>query len=392
MKVYYLTTNSGLRTLFSVLDAVFRSSPGPQATIRRPRKILLANGAHIGDVVISTAVVGIIKSIYPECEIGFVSGSWSRFLLEGNPSVNHIHTVDHWFFNRANISLLKKMMRHYMTARSALESISSVEYDVAIELHSYFWDMIPLLYRASIPIRIGYSSGGFRGLLTHPVEFQPDKLHESEYQARLLLKIDVALNQLRHPQPFLPRTSGIVQSQESALDTVVGQGEYSVIHAGAGNQSKLWPVDNWRNLAATLSKLGRRIVFTGIGPEETMLAQLISKGIPNCSIACGNLTGKEFVEVIRNAEIVYSLDTSAGHIAGAVSTPCVSICSGVTDLTRWVPRGRNMSPLTRQVPCSPCGLRLGCETMECIRTVRWENVFDAGERLLQDVLKLPNYE
>jgi len=62
------------------------STGGPAAS-RTPRRILVANTAHLGDLVLATSVLPALKSAHPEAEIGFLCGGWNQPLAEGHPLV-----------------------------------------------------------------------------------------------------------------------------------------------------------------------------------------------------------------------------------------------------------------------------------------------------------------
>src|SRR5690242_12990512 len=76
----------------------------PPELLLNPKRILVVNGAHVGDVVMSTAVLGALRSAYPASEIGFVAGSWSKMVVTNHPMVDFVHVVDHWKMNRSRRS------------------------------------------------------------------------------------------------------------------------------------------------------------------------------------------------------------------------------------------------------------------------------------------------
>ena len=92
------------------------STGGPAAS-RTPRRILVANTAHLGDLVLATSVLPALKSAHPEAEIGFLCGGWNQPLAEGHPLVASVHSIDHWLQNRGGESLVRKLVR-YLRIRS----------------------------------------------------------------------------------------------------------------------------------------------------------------------------------------------------------------------------------------------------------------------------------
>jgi len=387
MQGRYLIRNRKWNLLFRVVDFALEKClrEGERRGIREPGKLLLANGAHLGDVIISTSMLPVIKSAFPDVEIGFLTGSWSAAVVTDHPLVDRVHIIDHWWHSRSSRGWGGKAVRYLRTRSRALREIRSVGYDVAIDLYSFFPNMIPVLWQAGIPIRIGYVSGGFGPMLTHQVFFYQDGRHESEYQADLLQQLPIDDKHFEKQRSTLtPATDGAVAEVRGLLsvDSLEGY-PYRVLHMGSsGSPLREWPLRSWRIMAERLLSDGHTLVFTGIGDLEKRNIEAVIEGKTRCIDACGTLRWEGFVEILRHAEIVYSIETSAGHIAAAAETPCVSIYGAVHDVNRWRPRGKYSELVTNPVPCAPCFLKHGCEGMECIRDVPPDRVYEAGEKLL----------
>ena len=80
-----------LLTDFLCLLTSFIFHPKP---IKRFNKILIANPSHLGDLVISSFLVDILKSNYPKLEIDFLCGSWGKDLLGANQNISNIFVID----------------------------------------------------------------------------------------------------------------------------------------------------------------------------------------------------------------------------------------------------------------------------------------------------------
>ncbi|MEW6488308.1 MAG: glycosyltransferase family 9 protein [Thermodesulfobacteriota bacterium] len=383
----YLIQNPTWNAVFRAMDGLLAACLGqPRATrIGPPRRILLSNGAHLGDVVISTAVLPVLRSAFPEAEIGFLAGSWSEPVLRGHPLVARTHRVDHWRAIREPMAPAAKLRRYLSTRRRALAELRAARYDVAVELYSYFPNQIALLWQAGIPVRVGYASSGFGPLLTHALPFEHKGLHEAQYQLRLLEVLPLPAGSperlamvLRDP---LPEGVADVSRVLEALPRPFAP--YRVLHMGtSGSRRREWPPERWRVLAERLVAQGCQLLFTGLGEHEAQLAREAARGLPGCANACDRLGWEGFLAALRGAEVVYSAETSAGHIAAAYGVPVVTIRGAMHDPARWSPRGEACAVATHPVPCAPCHRREGCEGMECLREVSPEAAHRAGEALL----------
>lgn len=315
----YLVRQPLVNALLRCLDALL--PPYRRKEIGAPRRILLSNLAHLGDVVIATSVLPALKKAYPEAEIGFLIGSWARPVLQEHPLVDYIHRVDHWKISRAPVPLWRKIVRYYRTSHTALREIKALRYDIAIDLYYYFPNSIPLLWQARIPVRIGYISGGFGRLLTHPLEWQNRKQPVAQYHFDLL-----SLLSIPRENPALPALSAL-PSTSSCI----------VCCAGPPRSLKAWDPIKWQELIGRLVDEGHQIIFTGQGLEEREHADSLHPPHPNLRNLCDQLSWQEFVSLISGAQLLISIDSVAAHIASGFQIPSIVFFCGISDPAHWCP-------------------------------------------------------
>lgn len=358
-----------VRIVDALLDLfkIARKSP----PVGKPNRILISNAAHLGDVVIATAVIPVIKELYPQARIGFLVGSWSKNIVAGHPDVSWIHTSDHPKISRSKEGKLVKYFQYFRQKRKTLHDIREVGYDVAVDLYPCFGNTIPLLWQAGVPVRIGYTSGGFGALLTHSLDWHNENKHVAAYHLALLGFIGG--REELHGQLL---KYDIPQCHLGTVGTNT-KGNYLLFHMGAGAIHKNWLPEKWRILALRLVNEGWQIVFTGSGVEENNDIEFVAKGIDNCLNLCGKLNWSEFVETIRNARIVVSVDTVAGHIAAALKRPIIVLANGVTNINHWRPLGEKVSVISHPLECENCLKPDGCIGMDCIRNIEVDVVYAA---------------
>jgi ADP-heptose:LPS heptosyltransferase len=355
--------------------------------IQPPKRLLIANTAHLGDLVVATALLPVLKSAFPECKIGFLIGSWARCVLEGHPLVGDIHILDQWASNRAAVPRRDKRRRYFRTRREALREVKAAGYDTAIDLSWSFPNTLPFLWQAQIPVRIGYHSGGGGPLATHSLDFDARDLHVSERHLALVRLLPVGEKDLAKFTPNLAPIRAVDQVDWERKMQAAGlaRGDYAVFHAGAGGSLKVWPAAKWRLLTQRWLEAGSTVVFTGFGEKDSALIDEITAGLSGCVNMCGQLGWGGLVAAITQARLVICVDTVAGHIAGAAGTPCAVIMTGQNPCL-WHPLGQSHQVVTHSVPCAPCHRGLGCAEMECIRGVEIEQVISAARALVSDQL------
>lgn len=341
-----------------------------------PRRILLINGFHIGDVVIATSVIPVLRRAYPAAEIGFLTGSWSRMVVEKNVDLKYLHCIDHWMNNRSSKGILKKYLQYRKTLRQAREEIRSVRYDWAICLITNFPDFMDLAWRAGIPNRVTFRQSVFAKLATVLVD-EPSSpfIHQGD-------RLAATLRALPLDQEFLQfRKSVLAPSDDVAVQEVcnilqlpcIEDARYRLVHMGSGAVLRELPTSFWGELARSVPP-ECKLLFTGRGERENQNITLAIAGLDNCINACDRLTWSGFVAAVRHAEVLYGVESMAGHVAGAVGTRCVVVYSGTAGVARWRPEGSSTVVFTTHVPCAPCHQAHGCAAMTCMHGIRPEDL------------------
>lgn len=140
---------------------------------------------------------------------------------------------------------------------------------------------------------------------------------------------------------------------------VPSQNDYFVIFPGASWTGKQWPLEKFAELASRLhAKVGWTVVLCG-GPNDVALCQLLGDKL---SVPFVNSVGKtslpELAGLISNARLLISNDTSAVHIAAAMTIPAVCILGGghYGRFLPYTPELPGIKPLVadHQMPCFNC--------------------------------------
>jgi ADP-heptose:LPS heptosyltransferase/glycosyltransferase involved in cell wall biosynthesis len=364
------------------------ASDATRASTAHPTKrVLLAIGGHLGDGVIATAMFRQVSESFPDAEIGVLCASWNRRIFELHPRVRWIHTVDHWKLNRGRSSLIDRWRTTRSTRAQALAEIRSTKYDVAVDLSPYYPNAARLLWRAGIPVRVGYTSGGDGPLFTHPVSWSM-RDHVSEEHRALLAQVGPFTQ--RDPAAYeladVP-TESVTRANEILRGGGLAPGNYVVVHMGAGHARKEWPVEKWIVVVRELAAVGVRCALTGAGPQQMRLAQQLAAAVSGTVNLSDQLDWNQFRAVIAGARLVLSVDTVAMHLAGAAGRPCVSLMTGMDRTERWRALGAEVTVLSEPVSCAPCFRSRGCAKMSCVRDITPTSVIAASRPYLNGVLQ-----
>lgn len=128
-----------------------------------------------------------------------------------------------------------------------------------------------------------------------------------------------------------------------------------VLHPGASDPRRRWPVVHFAAVARTLVARGHRVVVTGT-PAEAGLVDPIVAAAGNGAMTALHLSLPALLALIADAALVVSNDTGPLHLAIAVDTPTVGLF-WIGNLINAGPFSRSRHrPLTSwRMRCPVCG-------------------------------------
>jgi ADP-heptose:LPS heptosyltransferase len=367
-----------LRSVDFVLSAITFLSRTP-AVPTQPSRILVANCADFGDLVLVLPMLRALRGLFPEAHIGFLASRKSAAVLADVEIIDQLHVVDfrwvHIFqttrFRRIPFEVLQLLSNRWRIIREMRQA----GYDVALDTYLFPFPSSPLLYLAGIPVRCGFVSGGFGPLLTHPVE--PDPLPRAILDRPRELLEALWPEAVRRLPPFEPWYPGHPKPRSD-----INAPAYWVVHMGTGAIYKEWPEEKWCVLLRVLADRKVQLLLTGSGPRERerierVLAKLARPNIQSFV----DRPWTDFVDIVAQAERVICLDSAIAHVAAAFRVPTTALFTGAHDLGEWRPANERCDVLMAPVGCAPCN-RHDCVEMTCIREIEPADVLASLDRAL----------
>ncbi|WP_071461730.1 glycosyltransferase family 9 protein [Polynucleobacter asymbioticus] len=301
----------------------------PKSLPEKINHILIANPAHMGDAVITTALLRELKDRHPDLIIDILCGSWSAPIFEGHPAVRQVFTLDLPKLNRNPISAKAKLQIFFIGLQQLRTKLPGQGFDLVASIYAYEPSYIPQIRNLlnDVPI-VGFSSAGYGPVLSQAFNTAEVDWHEVQHQANILQSLLGAPKESQQYQAWL--------GHSSSKDIV--QKPYVVLHPGTGNPAKEWSVDGWHLLAKELIGKNIPVKITGSGAREKELAQKISADLVIENLV-DQLTFSEFCQCIEHASFLVCSESLAAHIASAYSVPTLVLALGKTNLNRWRPLG-----------------------------------------------------
>ena len=289
-------------------------------------RFLLIRTDKIGDLLLTTPAIQVLKTRYPNSFIAFLCGSYAAAVLENNPWVDLIIKYDD-----KNSSFFETVSK-----------IKKLKFDVAI--HFYIeWQSTWITRFAKIPLRIGPKSKPASVLLNFPIMQKRScvEKHEAEYNLDLV-KICDAFDFIppSTPQIFLQETE-ITRGKQMLTEILKNQNKKPIfIHPGSKGSAQNWPLTSFLELAKKFADQGLDVIVTGGKDEEELLKTVEKCNLPHLYRCPSNLTLREFAALIHEGELMISNSTVPLHMASALGVSTLSFYPHLpitTSAKRWGP-------------------------------------------------------
>jgi len=331
--------------------------PAVPAEALPPRRILLVQLDHLGDALLTTALLPALRRQWPQASIEVLASEAAREVFELAAEVDRVHVARLHRLARsrwARCFWLAGMVGWGLRLRAR-------RFDVAIDVRGDL-SLALILWLTGAPRRVGWTCGGGGFLLTQAPAYVADR---PEVESRRALVTCLGIEP-RPEEPFQPQCQpSAVARRRVARDLHQSLPEQKlsaevaplvVLHVGAGTAAKRWPVAHWQRLTRWLVETGDAHVVLVGGAAERACAESIGRCSPGPAVLnwAGRLTLDELAALLEQARLVIGADSGPAHLAAAVGAPQVVLFSGTNTLRQWCPPGAQVAALRHPVACSPC--------------------------------------
>ena len=286
-----------------------------------PRNILVIDFGQLGDVVMSLPALRAIREKFPYAKITVAVGKPGKELLSLAGFADEILEVD-----RVSLRDGPTLVSIGRIARFVAQ-VRKQKFDFVIDLHSY--------YETNI---LGFLSGASHRLYSRrenrSLDFlgnfkpQPARERTTAHLVDRYLDLLKPLGIQDPPRTPVLRTSNAGDLAVEALlkKEKAHSGELLAgIFPGAGNASRLWPLEKFADVADHLIRNDRVRVIVFAGPEERELVPRMRSVFPARTIFFDRLTIPQLASAQARLTLFISNDTGPAHIAAAVGTPVVVV-------------------------------------------------------------------
>jgi ADP-heptose:LPS heptosyltransferase len=353
------------------LEFTFKNSLS--ADWRGVRNLLVMRLDNIGDVIMTSPALRAIKQNLPAAKLTLMaspSGALTAPLLPWTDEVLPWRVL--WqdlgrlpFDPEREWELVEVLRDRHFDAAIIFTSFSQSPHPAALICHL-----------AGIPLCLGESKERGLGFLTHELESASDEIHQVERNLRLIESIGFKVSD-RHLA--IQNSKSKIQNPKFKLPR-----EFILLNPWTTCQSRNYSPDRFAAAARQLSEMtGWSVVVTGVEKDRDRASPLI-QALGHCAVdLIGKTSLSELADLVAQAQLVLTNNTSTMHIADATQTPMVVLFAGTERESQWCPRHAPVRLLRRPTVCSPCYAFTCPYNLECL-DIPPETVVAAALELLRE--------
>jgi heptosyltransferase-2 len=321
--------------------------------------ILVLKPSGLGDVLMTTPLLGTLRAAYPDARIDYAVGYSARRGVITNPDIDEVLTL----FD-VDTSRLRRLFR----AIRAAARLRWRRYDLAFVPDRRRITAV-VAYLAGVPRRFGIAGGGRAIFLTNAVADEPDGHDVDLYLA--LAEAAGLRGHITHDMKYLPTQDALVEAIQLLKSRGFDELPFRVaIFPGLGDgpdrafDHRRWPSERYAILAnQVIERHGGGVILLGDASEREL-----NFGISNdISFPVLDLTGRLDLDgmaaVMQLCDAVISNDNAPMHLAVSVGTPTVGIF-GPTAARNSGPYGSQHRAVQAHIYCGPCA-RIGGPMADC---------------------------
>ena len=347
------------------------------------QNILVINLMQIGDLMLTTPVLGALRKAYPKARLTLLADTRWRELVECNPHLDACLFMDKkgadkglaklWQFIRKvreqHFDLVINLHRNERASAVAAFSGAKRIVGYSKPLFSLLFDKT--MQNPSIAHHIGWGPGG----IFPPHRYVPGWEHQ----------VHAHLNVLRQTLGVEPDDGGLEmvlspENQQTAdrlwQEHFTAEDKVIALNIGASWETKRWPDRYFAQCADNLLEKGYKIAFFG-GPMdlaivEKCIAQMQHKDSEALHVFTGKVSLAVLAGLLRKCSLFLTTDSGPMHIGVAMNLPVITMF-GASPVPGFYPYDGRSVLLKSPEKCHPCGIhqcpKSGEDKLACMKNI-----------------------
>lgn len=342
----------------------------PRADPQPPRTILLIRLRRIGDIVMTTPALGILREAFPGASLSYVVEEPFRRLIEDHPHLDRAIILPSHLGTAAFVRFLLRLRRE--------------KYDAVVDFHGGPRAAWMTLFSGA-RLRIGYETGakGFVYNRSVPRAAADGTVHSVVNHVNLVRTLtggDSEIPPIRLPEA---RPEEAARVDRLLSEAGLAGSVYVAVHISAGNAFRDWDASHYLRLIERLRReSGVASLLVGSDSDRAKEAEILARSLASVPSLAGRVNLVELKEVIGRAALFVGPDSGPMHIAASTRTPIVAVF-GPTLPAHFAPWKARARIVEMSLDCRPCRQR-HCQRRDfgCIKRITADEVYEACRSFL----------
>lgn len=299
----------------------------------------------MGDVAMTSPVVDQFCSQNPDCKVTFLSTSFFKPFFKSHPN---------FFFFGTDIKKTGKGIGSIFKLYKQLKQHGN--YDVVVDIHN--------VLRTKL-LRFLFMLSGSRVLVIDKGRSEKRALTRryNKVKVQLTGTIDRYADILKRTgcdfkmEDIYPFGISPLNEKITALSGAKS-GRWIGIAPFAQHRGKMYPIDRVEEVVRILSQQeGVKMFVFGGGATERAVAEGFEQRYHNCTSVVGKLSLAEELDLISNLDCMFSMDSSAMHMASLSGVRVVSVWGATHPFAGFLGYRQKMEDaVQRDLDCRPCSV------------------------------------
>jgi ADP-heptose:LPS heptosyltransferase len=318
----------------------------PVELVEGVHKLAVLRANAIGDYLVSLPAIEALRTAYPQAELVLLGADWHASFLAGRPGpVDRCLPVPPTAGVRDDQPPSQPAVADRFFARMRAE-----RFDLAVQLQGGGRHSNPFVCRLGARVTAGSQAPDAPPLdRTVPYTRDQHEIHRFLEVVGLVGATPVTL------EPRLEVTAA--DRAEAAAVLAEDDRPLVVLHPGANDPRRRWPVERLAVVGSELARKGARLAVVGTAADQPLADRLLATLDGEAADLTGRLGLGGLAGLLEQATLLVGNDSGPRHLAAAVGTATVAVYSCVS-LGSYGPlyRARHRAPTAWRLHCPVCGV------------------------------------
>jgi heptosyltransferase-2 len=333
-------------------------------------KILIIRLSSIGDIVLSTPLIRLLRNKFPSAQIDFVIKKEFAELLKFNPHLTNLIEFDTGNGFKELLRLKSRILKE--------------RYDLIVDIHNNLRSVFLRTFSGARVLKVNKRVFKRFLLVKFKINLYKNITPVAERYIETVSQLSIK-NDNQGLELFVPKD--IIDIAKDKIN-FSNSDRYIAIAPSAKHETKRWLPERFAEVGNRLSeKFNAKIILMG-GKEDEQICKLIETMMKNKPInVCGKTSLLESAGILSLCEMLITNDSGLMHIGSAMKTKVVAIFGSTVKEFGFFPYGTKSVVVEKSISCRPCS-HIGRDKcpkkhFKCMKEIQVDDVYDACVKLIQ---------